>query len=167
MREIVIMSGKGGTGKTSITAALGVLAGKDAVVADCDVGAANLHVLYEPNNLTTAGFWSGKTAEIDPESCVDCGICLDACRFDAIRLENEQFTVDEMSCEGCSVCRHLCPVEAVTMRENRAGDWFVALNRFGGWFVHAKLGIGQENSGKLVAKVKNESRKLAVREGAP
>ena len=167
LKEIVVMSGKGGTGKTSITAALGVLAGGEAVVADCDVGAANLHILYEPKTLTSASFWSGKTAVINQETCVCCGICQESCRFGAIGYQNDEYVVDDVSCEGCSVCHHLCPVDAVTMRENRAGDWFVALSRFGGWFVHARLGIAQDNSGKLVAKVKGETRKLATREDVP
>lgn len=167
MKEIVVMSGKGGTGKTSITAALGVLAGKEAVVADCDVGAANLHVLYKPKQLTSAGFWSGKTAAINQETCVSCGICQESCQFGAIGFQDDQYVIDDVSCEGCSVCHHLCPVDAVTMNDNRAGDWFVSLSRFGGWFVHARLGIAQDNSGKLVAKVKGETRKLAAREHVP
>jgi len=167
MKEIVIMSGKGGTGKTSISAALGVLAGGKAVVADCDVAAANMHVLYRPKHLTSASFWSGKTASIDSDKCVGCGICQEYCRFGAIDFRDDLYLVDDVGCEGCSVCHHMCPVDAVSMNDNRAGDWFVSLSRFGGWFVHASLGIAQENSGKLVAKVKSETRKLAAREHIP
>jgi len=167
MKEIVIMSGKGGTGKTSIAAALGVLAGESAVVADCDVDAANMHLLYQPEELQSQPFISGKTAIIDPELCSGCGICMDKCRFEAITYEEGRYRVDEVDCEGCSVCYHLCPDSAIKMNDNRAGDWFLSKSRFGNWFVHARLGIGQENSGKLVSKVKTESRKLAEAENIP
>ncbi|UCG51438.1 MAG: ATP-binding protein [Candidatus Latescibacterota bacterium] len=167
MNEIVIMSGKGGTGKTSIAAALGVLAGTGAVVADCDVDAANLHLLYEPENREANEFWSGKTAVIDHESCVECGICEEKCRFDAIHEQDGHLVVNGVDCEGCSVCHHLCPEKAIVMIDNRAGHWYVSKSRFGSWFVHAKLGIGQENSGKLVSKVKQEAKQLAEKEGVP
>ena len=164
MKEIVVISGKGGTGKTSITAAIGVLAGNQAVVADCDVDAANLHLLYNPDTQQDNEFWSGKTAVIDYDKCIDCGICEEKCRFDAISQVNAKYVIDEVSCEGCSVCHYLCPTKAISMNENKAGDWFKSKSRFGNWFVHAKLGIGQENSGKLVSKVKEEAKKIAENE---
>ncbi len=167
MKEIAVMSGKGGTGKTSITAALGTLAGQMAVVADCDVGAANLHLLYHPEDQEAHPFWSGKTAVIDGEACNDCGVCLEKCRFDAIDVRDNRHVVDEVSCEGCSVCHHLCPVDAISMADNLSGDWFISKSRFGNWFVRAKLRIGQENSGKLVATVREEAKKLAKRENIP
>lgn len=167
MKEIVVMSGKGGTGKTTITAALGVIAGSEAVVADCDVDAANLHLLYQPDKQDIHTFKSGKTAVIDQNMCTQCGICMEKCRFDAIRPTNGTYMVDEVDCEGCSVCYHLCPESAITMEENHAGDWFISKSRFDNWFVYAKLGIGQENSGKLVSKVKDETRKLAHAKNIP
>lgn len=167
MKEIVVMSGKGGTGKTSIAAALGVLAGRDAVVADCDVDAANMHLLYAPDTSRVNEFWSGKTAVIEVDRCMNCGFCETKCRFDAIQERDCVFVVDEINCEGCSLCSYICPENAISMTENHAGDWFVSKSRFGHWFVHAHLGIGQENSGKLVSQVKSEASQLAGRERIP
>lgn len=167
MKEIAIMSGKGGTGKTSITAALGALGGKNAVVADCDVDAANLHLLYEPNILHEEDFYSGKKAVIDYDLCTDCGLCQEKCVYDAIQLDDGRYVIDEISCEGCSVCFHLCPVDAIRMEEDLAGKWYRAQSRFGNPFVYAHLGIGQENTGKLVSKVKEEAKKIADAENVP
>jgi len=167
MKEIVIISGKGGTGKTSITAALGALAGEQAVVVDCDVDAANLHILYEPKIESSQDFYSGKTAIIDNDLCTDCGICQEKCAFEAIDFKNGRYVIDEVKCEGCSVCFHLCPVEAIRMEENLAGKWFHSKSRFNNEFIYAHLGIGQENSGKLVAKVKQEAKKIASNKNIP
>ncbi|WP_456442515.1 ATP-binding protein [Caldithrix abyssi] len=167
MKEIVIISGKGGTGKTSITAALGALAGEKAVMADCDVDAANLHILFEPKINKEEDFYSGKKAVIDNSLCTDCGICQEKCAFDAIYYIEGQYFVDEVNCEGCSVCFHLCPVNAIRMEESLAGKWYQSTTRFNNPFVHARLGIGQENSGKLVAKVKQEAKKIAENENIP
>ena len=167
MKDIVVMSGKGGTGKTSITAALGVVAGRSAVTADCDVDAANLHLLYEPERLEWHEFWSGKKAVIDDDACNGCGICHEKCRFGAISVDDTRYVVDPIGCEGCAVCHHLCPADAVEMQDVMAGEWFVSRNRFGHLFVHARLGIGQENSGKLVSRVKAEARALAEKEQIP
>jgi MinD superfamily P-loop ATPase len=167
VKEIVVMSGKGGTGKTSIAAALGVLAGTDAVVADCDVDAANMHLLYTPNIERANEFWSGKTAVIEDSACLGCGICEQQCRFDAITQKDGVYRVDEVACEGCSLCHYMCPEDAIAMMDERAGDWFVSKSRFDSWFVHARLGIGQENSGKLVSKVKDEAKALAATEKIP
>ncbi len=167
MNEIVVLSGKGGTGKTSIAAALGVLAGSEAVVADCDVDAANMHLLYDPDKREDNEFWSGKTAVIDSEKCSGCGFCVEKCRFDAIHQIDGEFVVDVIGCEGCSVCHYMCPEKAISMIDNRAGDWFVSKSRFGNWFVHARLGVGQDNSGKLVSQVKQEARRIAASERIP
>ena len=167
MKDIAVMSGKGGTGKTSIAAALGVVAGANAVTADCDVDAANLHLLYDPEHQEHHDFWSGKTAVIDYDACTGCGICHEKCRFGAISIEDTRYVVDPLGCEGCAVCHHLCAAGAIEMQDVLAGEWFVSRNRFGHWFVHARLGIGQENSGKLVSKVKAEARSLAEREQIP
>ncbi len=167
MKEIVIMSGKGGTGKTSFTAALGVLAGKQAIVADCDVDAANLHLLYQPEILEDHNFLSGKLAVIDYDTCIDCGVCRDKCAFDAIDLTDGKYVINEISCEGCAVCSYLCPEHSIEMKDNHAGKWFISKSRFGTWMVHAHLDIGQDNSGKLVSKVKDEAKKLAKKNEIP
>ncbi len=167
MKEIVVISGKGGTGKTSITAALGALAGEKAVVADCDVDAANLHILFDPKIEQSTDFYSGKTAVINNDLCTDCGLCQEKCAFEAIHYEYGQYFVDEVNCEGCAVCFHLCPVKAIEMEENLAGKWYQGRSRFNNRFVFAHLGIGQENSGKLVAKVKQEAKNIAEKNNIP
>jgi len=164
MNEIVVISGKGGTGKTSITAALGALAGRNTIVADCDVDAANMHLLYNPQINSSEKFWSGKTALINYDKCTACGSCLDDCRFNAIKLKEDSYIIDEINCEGCSLCSHLCPENAISMKTQKAGDWFISKSKFNNWFVYAELGIAQENSGKLVSKVKSVTRKLADKE---
>ncbi len=155
MREIVVLSGKGGTGKTSIVGALAALAERK-VLADCDVDAADLHLLLSPSERVRNEFWSGQVACIDPDRCNECGLCQELCRFHAIRA----FQVEEVSCEGCGLCHHVCPTEAITMKENMAGHWFISDTRYGP-LVHARLGIAQENSGKLVALVRQQAKKVA------
>jgi len=155
MKEVVILSGKGGTGKTSIVGSLAALA-KRKVLADCDVDAADLHLLLSPSVREETEFWSGQVAHIDLDGCTECGLCQDLCRFDAIR----DYTVDPVSCEGCGFCCQICPASAVTMRENLSGHWFISDTRYGP-LVHARLGIAQENSGKLVAQVRKEARHIA------
>jgi MinD superfamily P-loop ATPase len=155
MNEIVILSGKGGTGKTSVVGSLAALADKKVLV-DCDVDAADLHLLLSPTIKQDNEFWSGQVACIDPDKCTQCGLCQELCRFDAI----DNFTVDRISCEGCGFCSHICPAGAITMRENLSGHWFISESRYGP-LVHARLGIAQENSGKLVALVRQQARKIA------
>lgn len=157
MKELVVISGKGGTGKTSILGALASLA-TNAVLADCDVDAANLHVLLKPNVQKRTSFFGGKIAAIDPERCTACGRCRELCRFDAITSD---FQVDEIACEGCGVCVWNCPEQAIAFQEHENGEWFISRTRFGD-MVHAKLGIAEENSGKLVTLVRNEAKKLAT-----
>lgn len=158
IKELTVLSGKGGTGKTSIAASLAVLAG-NKVLVDCDVDAANLHLLLRPLVQETADFKGMPVASVDSEKCTGCGLCQDHCRFRAI----ENLTVIEHACEGCGFCHHLCPSEAVEMVERVAGQWFVS-DSLHGPLVHARMGIGQENSGKLVTEVKKKARLLA-REG--
>ncbi|MFC1958047.1 ATP-binding protein [Chloroflexota bacterium] len=155
MKEILILSGKGGTGKTTMVGSFAALA-KEKVLADCDVDAADLHLLLSPSVKQENEFWSGQVACIDEGRCNECGLCQTLCRFDAIR----DFRVDPVSCEGCGFCSHICPVEAITMKENMAGYWFVSDTRYGP-LVHARLGIAQENSGKLVASVRQQAKKIA------
>jgi len=165
MKQIVVISGKGGTGKTVITGAFAALAegffGRKQVMADCDVDAADLHLLLKPDIKERHEFKSGKSAVIDKKLCISCGKCRSICRFSAI---TEDFTVDSVSCEGCGFCSHVCPVDAIKMKENIAGEWFISDTRFGP-MVHAKLGIAEENSGKLVTLVRNKAKETAEKEG--
>ena len=159
MKEIVVLSGKGGTGKTVIVASFAALA-RDKVMADCDVDAADLHLLLQPSIEKTEEFWSGKTAFIDKKFCTGCGVCEEICRFGAIR----SFKVDPISCEGCGFCFHVCPEKTIRMKDNLAGSWFISDTRYGP-LVHARLGIAQENSGKLVAVVRQNARRIAEEQG--
>jgi MinD superfamily P-loop ATPase len=158
MKEIVVLSGKGGTGKTSIVACFASLA-KSKVLADCDVDAADLHLLLEPNVGEEKEFWSGSVAFIDQEKCTECGLCQELCRFGAI----SDFEVDPVSCEGCGFCCQVCPVDAVTMKDSMSGHSFISETKYG-YLCHAKLGIAQENSGKLVALVRQNAKLIAERE---
>jgi MinD superfamily P-loop ATPase len=160
MTELVVISGKGGTGKTSIVASFAALA-ENQVVADCDVDAADLHLLLEPRIKEQAEFFSSQSAVIDPQRCTQCGICREVCRYGAI---DEEYVIDPIACEGCGVCVHFCPQEAVELRENRSGEWFISETRFGP-LVHARLGIAEENSGKLVALVRDKAKGIAQRDG--
>ena len=156
MKELVIISGKGGTGKTSLTAAFAALA-ENMVLCDADVDAADLHLLMKPDFRHRADFQGGGIAEIDPEKCVQCGQCLELCRFDAI---SQDFVVDPIDCEGCGVCVDFCPEEAIAFPIQTCGEWYISGTRYGP-MVHARLGIAEENSGKLVSLVRQESAKLA------
>ncbi len=161
MKEVVVISGKGGTGKTSITASFAVLARNDVVVADCDVDAADMHLLLEPDFANADDFYSGFLAEIDQDKCTQCGDCANICRFDAIPFNTGLYTIDSLTCEGCGYCERICPTEAIKMVEQNVGKWYISKLRIDCNMVHARLGIGAENSGKLVAKVKKEARLLA------
>ena len=156
MKELVVLSGKGGTGKTTIVGSFAALA-KNKVLTDCDVDAADLHLLLQPKIVSTNEFWGGKTAVIDTNRCTRCGLCIDICRFGAISGEYE---VDPIPCEGCGFCCNVCPSDAIEMKDNLAGQWFISDTKYGP-LVHARLGIAQENSGKLVATVRQKARELA------
>jgi len=158
MKEVVVLSGKGGTGKTSIVASFAALA-QSKVLADCDVDAADLHLLLQPQIKQKHEFWSGQTAYIDNEKCNECGLCQEVCRFGAI----QNYAVDPISCEGCGFCSQICPVDAITMSENMSGHWFISETRYGP-LVHARLGIAQENSGRLVALVRQNAKHIAEEE---
>jgi len=156
IKELVILSGKGGTGKTSLTAAFASIV-KNNVLCDADVDAADLHLLMNPDVQQRTDFMGGNVAIIDSEKCTLCGQCIELCRFDAI---NEHFVIDEIDCEGCGVCVDLCPEQAIEFPVKKCGEWFISNTRFGA-MVHARLGIAEENSGKLVTLVRQEARKLA------
>jgi len=162
MKELVIISGKGGTGKTSLTACFAFLA-KDKVLADCDVDAADLHILVHPRTIHEEDFRGGVKARIDAEKCSQCGTCRESCRFGAI---SEELVVNPLSCEGCGVCFHVCPEQAISLEEGLNGHWFISETRFGP-MVHAALLPGQENSGKLVALVRNQAKVLARKQDIP
>ena len=166
MKELVVISGKGGTGKTSITAAFAALA-HDAVLADCDVDAADLHIVLGPSVKQTSDFSGGKQAVIDSDTCIGCGRCAAMCRFDAIHLNGpgngaieKTYAVDPVACEGCNVCVEFCPVKAIAFNDAINGQWFVSDTRFGP-MVHAKLGIAEENSGKLVTLIRRKAKEIA------
>jgi MinD superfamily P-loop ATPase len=161
MKEIVVISGKGGTGKTSLTASFAVLGGEDVIVADCDVDAADMHLLLEPDFEESEDFYSGELAYISQNECIACGKCFDVCRFDGIDVVNGSYTVNELNCEGCGFCARVCPTEAITNKPLKVGKWHNSNIKTGSIMVHARLGIGADNSGKLVAKVKNEAKEIA------
>lgn len=156
MKEVVIISGKGGTGKTSLTASFAYLA-RNHAIADCDVDAADLHILAQPRKHHSEEFYGGVVAAIDPGKCTGCGLCREHCRYEAI---SEDFAVDRLACEGCGVCYHVCPEGAVELQRSLNGEWYISESRFGP-MVHAALYPGEENSGKLVALVRNQAKVLA------
>lgn len=160
-KSIVVISGKGGTGKTSLTAAFALLT-KRVVVADCDVDAADLHLLLGPAVEREERFVSGERAAIDPDRCTACGACREACAFGAI---DERFAVDPIACEGCGVCRIVCPADAVTMHPAECGRWFQSRTRVGP-MLHARLDPGRENSGRLVSLVRGEATRVAEESNA-
>ncbi|GAB6270694.1 MAG: ATP-binding protein [Smithella sp.] len=159
MKELVIISGKGGTGKTSVTASFAVLADRP-VVCDCDVDAADLHLVLEPTIRERHEFESGHEAVIRQSDCTGCGICQDLCRFGAISSTVDMFSIDSISCDGCGVCVRFCPAAAIDFPQRRCGEWFVSDTRCGP-MVHARLGVAAENSGKLVSTVRREAKHLA------
>lgn len=169
-QQLVVLSGKGGTGKTSVTAALAHLAAQELalVMADADVDAANLELVLAPRTLETHDFTSGLLAHIDAEACIACGACAEGCVFDAI-LPGEDgapYRVDPIACEGCAACRYRCPVGAITMDELQAGRWFHSETAYGPLY-HAHLFAGGENSGKLVTLVKQQARLRALDDRRP
>lgn len=164
MKEIVVISGKGGTGKTSLAASLAFLSGEEAIIADCDVDAADMHLLLAPDFGHSEDFFSGQLAVIDKGLCTLCGLCMEKCRFDAIETKGAEYFVKAIDCEGCAYCARVCPVQAISMAERRAGDFYISRTRINNTLVHARLAPGAENSGKLVAKVKKEARNLAEKE---
>ena len=167
MKQLVILSGKGGTGKTTIAAALAHLASQELpiVLADADVDAANLELVLDPTKREVQDFTGGKVAAIDPVKCTACGTCHEVCRFEAIIPGDEAYRVDSLACEGCAACYYQCPEEAIRMKEQQDGQWFRSDTRFGPLF-HAHLFAGRENSGKLVTLVKQQARLLALDTGA-
>ena len=163
MKEIVIISGKGGTGKTSLSASFSYLEGENGVTCDCDVDAANMFLLLGADFNYQEDFFSGEVAVIDEDKCTNCGECFDVCRFDAITKTDEFHKVNPIDCEGCWYCSRVCNHEAITMKTQKAGDLYISNIKNNGTMVHAKLGFAAENSGKLVAEVKKRARSIATK----
>ncbi|MBN1343205.1 MAG: ATP-binding protein [Phycisphaerae bacterium] len=166
MKELVVISGKGGTGKTSLVASFAALAERK-VLADCDVDAADLHLILDPDVKIREPFSGGRQARIDSAKCTACGKCLELCRFDAVIQDGipsavaSGFRIDPINCEGCGVCARFCPDDAIAMEDCVNGEWYVSQTRFGP-MVHAKLGIAAENSGRLVTLVRQQAKFVAV-----
>jgi MinD superfamily P-loop ATPase len=156
MKQLTVISGKGGTGKTTLTAAFASLA-KNAIIADCDVGASDMHLILKPKILEKEDYCGLEVARIDPELCIECGNCREFCRYGAV---SENFKVDPYGCAGCAVCTVICPKGAVSMEKRVSGQAFSSETRFGP-MAHASLGIGEETSGKLVSAVRSNAKKLA------
>lgn len=166
MKEIVVLSGKGGTGKTSLVACLAALVDRK-VLADCDVDAADLHLVLDPRVLHREEFRGAKQASIAADRCAACGECALYCRFDAVRFDGpasdvveKTYRVDPIGCEGCGVCVHVCPTQAIELAPSVTGEWYISETRHG-TLVHARLGPAGENSGKLVTIVRNRARAIA------
>jgi len=165
MKEITILSGKGGTGKTSITAALAFFF-ENTVYCDNDVDAADLHLLFQPKVQQEFPFSSGNKAEIDTDLCNACGVCIAYCRFDAIHFDaNGDLFVNPLACEGCRLCERLCMQKAISSLDANANRWFISTTRFGS-FIHAQTSPGAENTGKLVTHIRSEAKKIALETAA-
>ena len=170
IKELVIISGKGGTGKTSVVASFAALA-TNKVLADCDVDAADLHLVLSPRIIRREDFIGGKSARVIPELCASCGKCASVCRFDAVEFDGpandvvaKTYRIDEVACEGCGLCAHFCPADAVDFSAHVNGEFYVSETRHGP-LVHAKLGIAEENSGKLVTSVRRRADEIAEERG--
>jgi MinD superfamily P-loop ATPase len=162
MKQILIISGKGGTGKTVLAASIAVLA-KNKVMADCDVDAADLHLLLQPSIKEKFIFKGMPKVTVDQTRCTGCGDCIGICEYEAIARDSEdnsKVKIDPISCEGCQVCTHICPVDAINIYDNAAGEWYISETKYGS-MIHAKLGIAEENSGKLVSVVRQKATKIA------
>lgn len=160
MRELLILSGKGGCGKTSLAGSFVAMA-EGIVTVDCDVDAADLHLLLDSKKKVSEDFYSGEEAFLDPQKCIGCGKCLELCRFGAVRCTDDNiFAIDSLFCEGCGVCADNCPVDAVEMKPRNCGELYSSETKYGP-FIHAKLGVGGENSGKLVSSVRKKAQNIA------
>lgn len=170
MKEIVILSGKGGTGKTTLSSCFSYL-NKNSVIVDCDVDAANLHLTFDPEKIEEIEFVGGKQASVITDRCIGCGKCLEVCKFDAVSFDgsandffDKTYTINHLFCEGCKVCYEFCPAKAISFEDAVNGNIYISKSCYGP-FVHAILGPGEENSGKLVARLKKMSQEIAEKEG--
>lgn len=167
MKQICILSGKGGTGKSSIAASFAALSQDSIVLVDCDVDAANQALFFKSEDIGTEfseeAFYAGTTGNIDSEQCTNCGLCIEVCRYNAIEKHSSSYGIDPIKCEGCHACTIVCPACAIAFTENQAGMLYVRNTSFGS-LVHAELFVGHDNSGKLVAKVRNRAKEVATKE---
>jgi len=163
MNEIVVLSGKGGTGKTSLSAAFATI-NKNTIVADCDVDAADLYLILQPENYHDSVFTTGHKAVINYDTCTNCGLCIDYCRFDAISYRSGKVTISEISCDGCKLCSRICPSLSINMIPSSKSYWYAG-NYRDGKMIHARLAPGEENSGKLVNVVREQAKKTAQETG--
>jgi len=159
MKQICVISGKGGTGKTILTASMASVV-SNKVMSDCDVDAADLHLILHPRIKETHEYFGGFEAIIDADKCIKCGKCEDVCRYNAI----EDFQVVSVACEGCGACEVVCPENAISLEDAQSGHWYVSDTEYG-LMVHAKLGIAAENSGKLVSQVRQRAKEIAEEKG--
>jgi len=168
MIELVIASGKGGTGKTSLVGSLAALA-ENVVLVDCDVDAADLNLIINHTVLENHDFSSSSKASIIESKCTSCGICREKCRFEAIGYDAQSsggpFHIDPLACEGCGLCKQVCPEDAIAFEPVNSGEWFKSNSEYGP-FLHARLGIAEANSGKLVSLLRNQARELAEQAGS-
>jgi MinD superfamily P-loop ATPase len=164
VKQLVVVSGKGGTGKTSLCAVFATLAGREVAMGDCDVDASNLAILMDGEDESEEPFFAGTKARIDAELCTGCGQCETVCRFDAVRVEDGLARVTDLKCEGCKACTLVCAPEAISLEENRAGTLLRRRTGYGP-LIHARLGVAQDNSGKLVARVREVARQVAEERG--
>ncbi|MDK2985685.1 MAG: hypothetical protein PWQ96_1327 [Clostridia bacterium] len=160
MKQLAIVSGKGGTGKTTVSAALSLLS-FNKVIVDCDVDASNLHLILNPEIQMWTDFYSGKKAKINPNVCIKCGKCLEECRFNAI---SDSYEIKKVKCTGCGACKIVCPEDAISLQSNKAGKWYMS-NTLWGTMLHAELGIAEDNSGKLVSCIRQKAESVAQKEG--
>ncbi len=165
--EIVVVSGKGGTGKTSVSAALLYLLADRALGADCDVDASNFPILFKPERFWEEPFFGMEAASVDTETCTGCGRCAEVCRFGAVQMEHESAHIDTASCEGCGYCARICPAQAISLSPLRTGTVKISALRTGNTMIHGDLEIGGENSGKLVARIRQLAMEKARQEGYP
>ncbi len=164
IKELTIVSGKGGTGKTTITAAFASLC-KNKIMTDCDVDAADLHLILQPEVLHQESFIGGRAPVMDKSICTECGTCQEVCRFNAVDLDSDQsYIINSFACDNCALCVFACPEKAISMVDSVNGNWFISKTPYGK-MVHAKLGIAEDNSGKLVTLVRQQAKKLAEEEG--
>jgi len=166
IKELTIISGKGGTGKTTVTAAFASLSSRK-IMTDCDVDAADLHLILQPEVLHQEPFIGGRAPVMDKDLCTECGTCQEVCRFSAVDLDADQrYRINDFACDNCALCTFACPEGAISMVDSVNGTWFISRTAYGK-MVHAKLGIGEDNSGKLVTLVRQQAKKLAEEEALP
>ena len=158
--QLAVLSGKGGTGKTTIVSSFAYLAGKDAIKVDCDVDAANLHLMFNGTDQSKSDYFGSKKAFINPERCINCGACLDVCRFDAVVLENNKHKISDVRCEGCGACQVVCPSEAIELTDEHSGEQILTVLEDGSYLSRASLFPGADGSGKLVTKVRKKADSL-------